>query len=256
MTTVRDAAIEVANRDTPTVDKTIAGLIERQRGGIARALPRGMDADRFARIVITECKANPQLLRCDPGSMLAAVMRAAQLGLEPGPLGHVYLVPFGDQVQFILGYKGIVALARRSGEIKDVYAEVVYEGDEFEVTLGLERNIHHKRTPATNKAKVTHAYAVARFVEGGYAFEVLDELDIAHRRSRSKQKQGPWTTDFDAMAKKSAVRALAKWLPLTIEEQHAITNDERPYDLSDLGDVVEATITEPETLELNGGEAA
>lgn len=248
--TVRDAAIEKAN---PTVEKTIAHLIEQQKQAIGRALPATMNPDRFARILVTEVKANPQLMRCEPLSMLAAVMRAAQLGLEPGPLGHVYLVPFRNgktgrtDVQFILGYKGIVALARRSGEIQDLWAEVVYAGDEFEYELGLHRDLRHKRTQHTDRTKVTHAYAVARFKGGGEVFEVLDELDIAARRGRSRASDaGPWKTDFEAMAKKSAVRALAKWLPLTIEAEQAVQSEERAYDLTDFGDVIDVT-EEPDT---------
>lgn len=242
-----------ARENGPTVDTTIAGLIERQKGAIGRALPRGMDADRFARILITECKANPGLLRCEPMSMLAAVMRAAQLGLEPGPLGHVYLVPFRNgktgrtEVQFILGYKGTVALARRSGEIVDLYADVVYDGDEFDYNLGLHRDLRHKRTPKSDRSKVTHAYAVAHFVGGGHVFEVLDRIDIDARRNRSKAKDaGPWVTDFDAMAKKSAVRALAKWLPLTVETASTLEGDERPLDLTDFGDIIDVDV-EPDT---------
>lgn len=249
--TVRDAAIEKASG--PTVEKTIAQLIEAQKGAIGRALPRTMDPDRFARILVTEVKANPQLMRCEPLSMLAAVMRAAQLGLEPGPLGHVYLVPYKNgktgrtDVQFILGYKGIVTLARRSGEIRDLYAEVVYAGDEFDYDLGLHRDLRHKRTKDTDRSTITHAYAVAHFTGGGCVFEVLDELDLKARRGRSRASQsGPWMTDYEAMAKKSAVRALAKWLPLTIEADQAVQGEERAYDLTDFGDVIDIT-EEPDT---------
>jgi recombination protein RecT len=257
-TTVKDAAIEKANG--PTVETTIAQLIERQKGAIGRALPGSMNPDRFARILVTECKANPQLMRCEPMSMLAAVMRAAQLGLEPGPLGHVYLVPFRNgktgrtDVQFILGYKGIVTLARRSGSIKDLYAEVVYDGDDFDYELGLHRDLRHRRTERSDRTKVTHAYAVAHFVEGGAVFEVLDRHEIDGRRGRSKASaSGPWVSDFDAMAKKSAVRALAKWLPLTIEADQAVNSEERVFDLSDFGDVIDVT-EEPETAAIEAAE--
>lgn len=219
------------NARTPAVQDTVAQMIQRQQSQINRALPRQLNPDRFARIVLTEVKSNPGLLRCDPTSLLAAVMKAASLGVEPGPLGHVYLVPYKDQVQMILGYKGIIDLARRSGKVSELYAEVVYEGDHFEYTLGLHRDIQHWRTPASNRSKITHAYAVAKYVDGGNDFAVLDELDIESRRSRSGSRtSGPWTTDYAAMARKSAVKALAPYLPLTPEAAGAVSGDERSYD--------------------------
>lgn len=237
-------AAEVAA--TPTIDQTIGHMIERQKEQIARALPRSLNPDRFARILVTECKANPQLLRAEPTSMMAAVMKAAALGLEPGPLGHVYLVPFRNgktgktEVQFLIGYKGIIDLARRSGQIESLYAEVVYEGDEFDYQLGLNRDLTHKRLPTSNRNRITHAYAVAKYKDGGFDFVVLDELEIAARRKRSRASEsGPWVTDYAAMARKSAVRAMSYLLPLTIEAAAAVESDERSFDLSDLGDVIE-----------------
>lgn len=244
-TTVRNA-VEKAEK-APTVDRTIAHLIETQRDQIARALPRtGLTADRLTRVLVTECKANPQLMRCEPISLMAAVMRAAQLGLEPGPLGHCYLVPFRNgktgqtEVTFIMGYKGLVDLARRSGQVESIYAEVVYEGDEFDYQLGLDRSLTHKRSESSNRDKVTHAYAVAKYKGGGFDFQVLDVLEINARRNRSKaSSSGPWVTDYAAMARKSAVRALAPWLPLTVEAASAVEADERPWMLDDLGDVID-----------------
>jgi recombination protein RecT len=229
------------------VETTIAHLIERQKAQLARALPRLMDPDRFARILITECKANPQLLKAEPTSMMAAVMKAAALGLEPGPLGHCYFVPFRNgktgktEVTFIIGYKGIIDLARRSGQVSELYAEVVYEGDEFAYQLGLNRDLTHKRTPMSKRDHVTHAYAIAKYRDGGFDFRVLDEIEIAARRARSKaSKDGPWVTDYDPMCRKTAVRALAPYLPLTIEVARTLDTDERSYDLTDFGDVIDA----------------
>lgn len=243
MTTNIKAAVEKRN---DTVGATVAHLIDRQHDAIARALPNTLSPDRFSRIVLTEVKANPALLGCEPVSLLAAVMKAAALGLEPGPLGHVYLVPFRNgktgksEVQFIIGYKGIVDLARRSGQIQSLYADVVYERDAFDYQLGLHRDLTHKRASGVDRGRVTHAYAVAHYRDGGFDFVVLDELEIDARRKRSKAKDsGPWVTDYAAMCKKSAVRALAAWLPLTVEQSTAVNSDERSYSLDDFGDVVD-----------------
>jgi recombination protein RecT len=252
---------------TVSTEETVAQLIRRQQDQIALALPNSMDPSRFARIVITECKANPQLLACNPLSMLAAVMRAAQLGLEPGPLGHCYLVPFKDNkknqlnVQFILGYKGVVNLARRSGEIDDIYAEVVYAGDTFDYELGLHRDLKHKRTSPANERtdkSITHAYGVAHFKGGGYAFVVLDRIEVEARRKRSKASdKGPWVTDYAAMAKKTAIRALQPWLPLSVEFLAAVQADgTAPIKLEsiDLDALASAPIEELEEGDTEGGE--
>lgn len=263
----RRAETAAAAPQPPSVERTVAHFIEDMKPQLALALPRLMDEDRFARILITECKANSGLMRADHFSLAAAVMRAAQVGLEPGPLGHCYLLPFRDRasgktlVQLIIGYKGIIDLARRSGQVESIYAEVVYDGDDFDYELGLNRDLRHKRRPGSNRDHVTHAYAVARYKDGGFDFVVLDELDIAARRKRSMAKDnGPWVTDYAAMCRKSAVRALQPFLPLTVEAADAMKHDERTYDLTDLGDVidvpeanepelppgtVEATVSEP-----------
>lgn len=243
----------------PTVEDTIAQRIAKQRDQLALALPRLMDPDRFARVLVTECKANVKLLGCEPTSLMAAVMTAAQCGLEPGPLGHCYLVPFNNnkgtrdkpqwvkEVQFIIGYKGIIDMARRSGKVSSLYAEVVYEGDEFDYQLGLHRDLTHRRSPQAKRDHITHAYAVAHYVDGGFDFIVIDELEIEARRMRSqtgKKNEGPWATDRPSMARKSAVRAFAPFLPLTIEIASALQADERVFDLGQFGDVLDVPIDE------------
>jgi recombination protein RecT len=255
----RRAEAATAAPQPPSVERTVAQFIEDMKPQLALALPRLMDEKRFARILITECKANQGLMRADHFSLAAAVMRAAQVGLEPGPLGHCYLLPFRDSktgktlVQLIIGYKGIIDLARRSGQIESLYAEVVYDGDDFDYQLGLNRDLTHKRTPGSNRDHITHSYAVARYKDGGFDFIVLDELDIAARRRRSKAADnGPWVTDYAAMARKSAVRALQPFLPLTVEAADAMKGDERAYNLTEVGDVLD--IDEADEPELPAGQ--
>src|SRR5690554_3088052 len=143
---------------------TLTALIERQKPEIARALPKHMDPDRLARIATTVLRQTPQLGQCTPESFLGALMTCAQLGLEPGPLGHAYLVPFKNnktgmfEVTFIPGYRGLVELARRSGQVQSVQAHVVREGDRFDYEFGLNPKLEHK--PAGSDGEVTHAYAV------------------------------------------------------------------------------------------------
>jgi recombination protein RecT len=193
--------------------------LQELRPQIDMALPVGMTADRFARCVWTAIRAQPKLLEASPESVLAGVMVAAQMGLEPGPLGHVYLVPFKvkgrQECQLIIGYKGYVHLARRSEGIA-VVARAVHEGDEFQYAYGLDERLIH--VPSDNPGPLTHTYAVARAADGQRWFRVLHLAEIEQRKARSRsahQDTSPWKTDYEAMSLKSAVRALVPFLPLS-----------------------------------------
>lgn len=231
---------------------TIRDLLERQKPEIARALPSTMDADRLTRIALTVIRTSPGLMKCKPESLLGAVMTAAQLGLEPGPLGHAYLVPFKDEVTFIVGYRGLIELARRSGNIESLVAREVYEGDEFEVEYGLEDRLVHKPRLFGDRGQVIAYYAVARYVGGGHTFLVMSRGDVEKHRAKSAAKNGgPWRDHYDEMAKKTCVRALAKYLPLSVEAARAIQHDESVHQgvVTDQDLDVEPTFIEAEVIE-------
>ncbi|RWZ59868.1 recombination protein RecT [Halobacillus fulvus] len=211
---------------------TIQAYLKKMGPEFERALPKHMDADRLGRIAMTTIRQNPKLLECSIPSLMGAVMQAAQLGLEPGLIGHCYLVPFYNgklkqtDVQFIIGYKGMIDLARRSGHIESIYAHAVKENDEFEYELGLHPKLVHK--PATGeRGELTFVYAVAHFKDGGYQFEVFSKTDVESIKSRSKSgNYGPWQTDYEEMAKKSVIRRMFKYLPISVEIQNQATQDE------------------------------
>jgi recombination protein RecT len=219
----------------------IAALLNdpKLKAQMALALPKHVTADRLARVALTEVRKTPALARCDQTSFLGALMTCAQLGLEPGgPLGHAYLVPFENrkkgitEVQFIIGYRGMIELARRSGLLESIEARPVYEGDKFEVTLGLDSNLRH--VPDFDNAnrvqpdKLRFVYAVAKLKDGGMQFDVMSRREIEAVRAQSRAgTSGPWTTHFEAMALKTVVRRLFKWLPVSIELASAIEADER-----------------------------
>lgn len=206
---------------------TIRDLIEGQKAEIARALPKHMDADRLTRIALTVIRTTPKLASCSTESLLGAVMTSAQLGLEPGPLGHAYLVPYGNEVTFIVGYRGLIELARRSGNIESLVAREVYDGDTFEVEYGLEDRLVHKPLILGDRGRVVAYYAVAKYRGGGHTFLVMSRDDIEKHRAKSASKNsGPWRDHYDEMAKKTCVRALAKYLPLSAEVARAIVQDE------------------------------
>ncbi len=236
MSTALKNAVVPAAQQRP---QNIAALLSdpKVKSQMALALPKHVTADRLARVALTEVRRNPALGRCDQHSFLGALMLCAQLGLEPGgPLGHAYLVPFENrkagrtEVQFILGYRGMIELARRSGQIVSIEARAVYPDDKFECRFGLESDLVHvpdwesqNRTPD----KLRFVYAVAKLKDGGVQFVVLSRRDIEAARAASKAGSGPWQTHFEEMAMKTAVRRLFKWLPISIELAQAIEQDER-----------------------------
>jgi recombination protein RecT len=210
------------------------------------ALPRHMTAERMARIATTEMRKVPKLAQCDPMSFLGAVIQCAQLGLEPGnALGHAYILPFdkrqkingqwqtvATEAQVIIGYRGMIDLARRSGQIVSIEARAVYEGDEFECSLGLESKLTHKpdwQNPNRSRPELLRfVYAVAKLKDGGIQFDVMSRAEVDGIRARSKSADnGPWVTDYAAMALKSVVRRLFKFLPVSIEMQQAVGLDEQ-----------------------------
>ncbi len=207
--------------------RTLAQAIESMKPEIARALPRHLDPDRIARIATTVMRRTPALAQCTQESFLGALMTCAQLGLEPGPLGHAYLVPFKNEVTFIVGYRGMVELARRSGQIQTIYAKVVRDGDDFDYWYGLRPDLKHKPSDDITRP-ITHVYGVFHLKDGGSQFDVMTIAEVEAVRARSRAgKDGPWVTDFAEMAKKTVLRRLLKIAPMSVEYQQAAAADER-----------------------------
>lgn len=214
--------------------KTIFDVIQAGAKQFATALPKHINSDRFVRIAITTIRQNPKLAQCSQESLLGALMVSAQLGLEPGTLGQCYLIPYGRECQFQIGYKGMIELLRRSGQLKDIYAYSVYENDDFEITYGLDRNLIHKPNLA-NKGNLLGCYCVAILKDDTRAFEYMTKEEIeAHAKKFSKTfGNGPWKTDFEAMAHKTVVKKMLKWLPLSVEFLENIEKDDKSFKISD-----------------------
>lgn len=218
---IKKQASAVAKSGQP---KTLNDYIKRMEGEIAKALPSGITPERFTRMTLTAIRTTPQLAQCEPMSFLAAMMSAAQLGLEPNtPLGQAHLIPFKNtkkgitEAQFQIGYKGLIDLAYRSGEVEVVQAHCVYQNDMFECEYGLEPKLRHIPA-AENRGELTKVYAMFRTKNGGYGFGVMSAQEIrAHAQKYSKAyKSGfsPWSTDFEEMAKKTVLKKVLKYAPL------------------------------------------
>ena len=210
----------------------IQTLLNKMKDEFRKVLPETIKPDRLIRIALTEMRMNPRLFDASKESLLGALMVSAQLGLEPGALGYCYLVPYQNkktgqlEIQFQLGYKGILELVRRSGQVENIEARVVYEKDKFDFEYGLNPKLTHK--PALKeRGKPVAVYAIARFKSGATAFDIMsvDEIEAIKKRSKSPE-YGPWVTDWEAMAKKVIIKRLCKYLPLSVDVQRGLAVDE------------------------------
>lgn len=237
---------------------TVRKALEQMRPQFEMALPKHLTADRLLRVAITACQNTPRLLECDRKSLYGAIMTCAQLGLEPdGVLGQAYLVPFAGKVQFIPGYKGFISLARNSGDVTSISAQAVHKNDTFEFDMGSGEPPKHTFDLEAERGDVIAFYAIARFKDGGLHWDMMLLSEILAIRDRSqgwkafksgKTKDNPWGTDFNEMAKKTVIRRIAKYLPLSVQKAAALADAyDRgvPAHLGDAGElVIEGTASE------------
>lgn len=207
----------------------LTAVLSSMRAQISQAVPAGITPDRIIQMAANLVAKNPKIGECSAASVIGAVMEAAVLGFRPvSGLGQCYFVPYGGHVQFQIGYRGWIELARRSGQIKMLYAKTVHEGDEFIQEYGLSPKLVHK--PGVKRGKMTHVYAVAHLNGGGEVFEVLTYEDVERLRVRNASQRGnpsgAWASDYEEMAKAKAVKRLAKYLPLSDEMLHAGVADD------------------------------
>lgn len=228
-------------------EKTIFDVIKAGEKQFAAALPKHINSERFTRIAITTIRQNPKLAQCTQESLLGALMTSAQLGLEPGILGQCYLIPYGRECQFQISYKGMIELLRRSGQLKDIYAYSVYSNDEFEMVYGLRRDLKHKPKLDADRGEMIGCYCVAILKDDTTAFEFMtkQEIEVHGKKFSKTYNNGPWKTDFEAMAHKTVVKKMLKWLPLSVEFLENVNKDEKTFVADkDIKDIKEAETVE------------
>lgn len=236
--------------------ETIQDYIKSMKSGIAAALPSVMTPERFTRIATSAVSNNPKLAACEPMSFIAAMMTAAQLGLEPNtPLGQAYLIPYGRQCQFQIGYAGLIDLAWRSGEIADIQAETVYANDKWEYELGLNPKLRHIPADGERGDPIRY-YAVIRTKSGGTISAVMSKDDVlAHAKKYSKSyNSGPWQTNFDEMAKKTVLKRALKYAPLKSDfvrnlEQDNSVKETFSDDMADVPNVIDVDSSTGEVID-------
>ncbi|MFY3553345.1 recombinase RecT [Achromobacter insolitus] len=217
-------------------------FFESQKATLAAVLPRHVSPDRMLKIALGALRTTPKLMGCTVESLMGAVVQVSQLGLEPNtPLGHAYLIPFENrqkqatEVQIVLGYKGLIDLARRSGQIVSIGAHEVCANDHFEYAYGLDERLEH-RPALGDRGEIIAFYAVAKLVGGGHAFEVMSNQQVLDIRDASqgwkqakrygKTENSPWGGHYAEMGRKTVLRRLFKYLPVSIELANAAALDD------------------------------
>lgn len=225
------ATKEKVQSTTKTADQQMRGYLEKMTDQFIAALEgTGMSAARFKRMAFTAWNSNPELQTCTPQSFLAALITAAQLGLEPNtPLGHAYIIPYNHKATFQTGYRGDVILLWRSGEVKSITTGTVYEKDEFDFQYGTNAYLRHKPYRGKDKGRITDYYAHIQFTNGGEIFYVMsaEEVDDVRKKfsKSANSSKSPWQTNYEAMAWKTVLRRAAKLGPLSAEVHRQLAAD-------------------------------
>ena len=194
---------------------------------VSRALPSHLNPDRMSRIALTAFRRTPKLGNCDPRSVIAAVIQASQLGLEPDTLGRAYLVPYGKECQFIPGWKGLVELVNRSGQ-GQVWTGAVFQGDKFSYSLGSSPHIEHEPKGEYDERMLQYVYAVGR--TNGAEWPVIEVWPIErvtkHRDRYNKVGKSHYSFgNLEMYARKVVLLQVLKYMPMTPEMSTAVELD-------------------------------
>jgi recombination protein RecT len=205
-------------------------LIYRYRDKLAAVLPRGVTVERISQLGLVAMAKDSKVLACTPVSVLRALTIAGQLGLDPtGVGGEAWVVAYKNQAQLLVGYKGMLQLARRSGAVVGIECHVVHSNDTFEIEYGSHPRISHRPVTSGEPGQVLGAYAIVRLKDDTYPmleYMTKAEIDLIRARSRAGA-EGPWRTDYEAMARKTCLRRILNYAPAARELQQAMAVEDR-----------------------------
>ena len=227
-------------QEAPRVS-TFADLVHSVSPQFQSVMPKGFKAERLAQMAISAYNQTPELADCSVPSILSCCLRCASLGLEPSAvdgLGRAYILPYrnrktgGREAQFILGKNGMVELVQRSGQVRALRTQCVYEGDEFDYWED-ESGVHFSYRPNLEadhgRDHMRLVYVSAQLRDGGLVFLAMSRKEVDEVRARSKASNyGPWQTDYEAMAEKTVLRRAFNrgMLPRSVEVAQAVASDE------------------------------
>lgn len=202
------------------------GFLERMAPQLERQMSKHLTADRLIRLTLTASNKNSKLFDCTQQSIAMSLLTASQIGLEPNGR-DAHLVPYGTECQFIPDYKGLAKLAHRSGLVRRIDANVVYEKDHFRYRLGTGQYLEHIPSTEEDRGKFLFAWSLVELVTGGEMFVVLSakEIDKIQAMSKASYADAPWKKWPDEMRKKTAFKRLSKLCPLGDDFEAAVEHD-------------------------------
>ena len=253
---------QLQKKESPT--EQLQAVLKKSWPRIAAVMPKEMSEQRLYQMYVSCINREPLLAECTVTSVLSCFMRCTALGLEPSNtdgLGRAYILPYGNknlngrkEATFMLGYKGMIDLARRSGELKSIHAQAVYKGDEFDVwedETGQHFRFHANANAKHSEGTLTDVYVNAQLMNGGFVFEHMTKSEVDAIRARSKAgNSGPWCTDYEAMALKTVIRRSFKYLPVSTTAAAAAASDETTPDYSDVFHPTFPAEPEPEPVDV------
>ena len=207
----------------PSPISNLSALVESKQKQLKQIAAESCDIKKLYRAVIGCMVQNNELMKCTTSSLFNCMQQAAELGLTFGSaLGECYMVPYKETATFIIGYRGLIVLARNSGEVSDVQVGAVYEGDELEYEKGLNPKLRHVEHWKTNDPdKLTHAYVIFYLNNGRAQWDIMPRIDIERIKASSPgagNKKSPWQTSYREMAIKTVIRRACKLLPMSVEK--------------------------------------
>lgn len=218
-------------RPVRVVDQ-IRSMVEKSNEQLEMLLKTEDKVSRLKREFMTAVQSNPKLLQCDIKSLVGSLIRAAQLDLSlDKTLGQAFIVPYGRIAEFQIGYQGYMELAYRTGKVVDIFAKVVYKGDEFIQSYSLDgAKMHHVPVPPSQRGERIGAYMVAIYRDGGSHYEWMWSEEIERIKALSpsaKRSDSPWRKpeSEEAMWKKTVVNRASTYLPLSVEARQSIYID-------------------------------
>lgn len=237
MGAITQAKQEIKQAKQPA--NSFAALIKRCAPQLQAVMPKGFTPERLTQLAIATYKQIPDLKNCSTQSMLGCCLKCAETGLEPNDImGNAYILPYYNskthckEAQFILGKNGMLELVRRSGQVKTISTQCVYEGDEFD-SWEDETGVHFTYRPNLDAdhddSKLRRVYLSCHLKDGGLVFLQMSKKEVDAVRERSKAgSSGPWKSDYAAMAEKTVIRRAFNrgLLPRSVEVAKAVTEDE------------------------------
>lgn len=214
--------------------------------GIENALPKDFNKERFVQNCLALRNDNEAIKKANPKDVVAGLLKGAYMGLDFFNK-ECYLIPYGGKLNFQTDYKGEIKFTKAfsTRPIKDIYAKVVRQGDDFEETIvnGVP-SINFSPLPF-NGGDIVGAFAICLFNDGGMIYETMSIQDIqAVRNNYSKAKNSDaWKNSFDEMAKKTVLRRLTKHIDKNVDSVEALKAYEEGSDMNfvnkrETGDIV------------------